>query len=44
MTDALTRVLETGASEARVTVVAHAYGQDDDRLLAFTRLRLATYV
>lgn len=43
ITEALRRVLETGASEARATVVAQPYGEDQQELLAFTGLRLATY-
>jgi tyrosinase len=43
VTDAVRSLLERGVEAAKVTVVAHTAGRTPNDVLAFERLRLATY-
>jgi len=43
VTDAVRALLERGVKAAKVTVVARAEGRDSNEVLAFERVRLATY-
>jgi hypothetical protein len=43
VTEAVKRLLERGEDAAKVTVVAHAAGRTPNDVLAFERVRLATY-
>jgi tyrosinase len=43
VTDAVRQLLERGVDAAKVTVVAHAAGRAANDVLAFERVRLATY-
>lgn len=43
VTDAMQSLLERGVGTAKVTVVAHTEGRTPNDVLAFERVRLATY-